>query len=64
MTRANSDSLSALEAFKEDEADGSSSAPVGSGSMARMSSLRRKTIVRRAIASMADAPLFVILDFR
>ena len=55
----------AVESFKEDEEDSvaSAAAPI-SGVLLRMTSRRQRTIVRQAVASMTDAPLFVILDFR
>ena len=32
--------------------------------LSRLSSIRRRTMVRQAVTSMTDAPLYVILDFR
>ena len=54
--------MSVLEANKED-IEGCTVA-VNRDSIARSNSIKRKDIVRKAISSMTDAPLFIILDFR
>ena len=46
----------------EEDIEGLSS--LSSTPLVRLTSMRRKTIVRKAVATMTDAPLFVILDFR
>jgi len=63
ISKANSDSMSVLEAADKEDSAGST-VSVNRDSIARNNSIKRKDIVRKALSSMTDAPLFIILDFR
>ena len=73
VLKAHADAASgALEAVQQQQADDNgdriaAAAAATGGSMSGLRSMnsdRRHTVVKRAVAAMAEAPNFVILDFR